>query len=1361
MFKKQSLNSSKIFKGSAAALATVFTLSFLPVQVIGSSADYVGGGVGSEAIYVQNIDQTAPTNGDYEIRAGYFGSEGKIPVGLESYGGAYLVSYDGKNEISAIQSSVKVTYANSGAELEITKNADVVAELGADPSSAVYGTVEFTEAGEYIVEYSIDATVNHEVKHFSTEYSVFSTISSAYFDFAENDKKIVPSYYDINLVKSKNNGNLVDMQLPLPSVLNETDEEQNVTFVSGNDTTAVSGAYVSISVTGGNNEVTIAVDKIADDNFVIPAKYFDSESSDFAGTGNFVIKYSYYNEARQFVSSITKTYTVAQEHYTNYDYELSVSTSQISAITGVAVSIPTVSAKTTDETSPAGESVAIAYNKVTAYKMGADGSYTETRDGSIVDGKFTPWADGSYQIVYETVDFYGVKKSYKDIYIDDVKDTRNPVAIVYDAGDKDNYNDDSSIKEYIDASTKLKSKTQVNNIIIYAIGATDNVSTAENMQLTRSVRSSSRTIEIENKYAKYNILFDYKFDTLFSNNITLYNQIKDEVNTANETEVLAWLKENNYLIATNDENATIEDGYAYINVTLSGELMLTGSASGTTYTVRYYAKDEAGNSASTLRYDISVTNDTSFADSEAPVVTFPTSLKNSYSVNSVISFEQPTASDDTDTRMNVAVEYQYKTADNYEYGWVALEDDYQIKLSEITGSEFDQGTPVSVTIRAKTVDDYGNQGDREKNIEIANIVDEKVPSLIFEKYQTPNTEKVEQNAEVILPILEYEDDYVSCMNTQVFVNRVTIVDDERIETPVTVNGVKELQKSNGIYRVDTGKFIAAYEGTYEVKVVVTDAGGNQITTFYNYEANGTTYISNPKIQAPSTIGDSGEVELGEEIEFETPTIAYSLKDNQGIIGVSADKSNSATNYFIQIVNDAPSGYEFRGDTFVSFVEGNFEFQYVAKVTVYDKDIFTAENDQLYYTNENITKGLVQQDLKGNLIITSDTDLIYGLLNEDNQSITLYDIAGAESSPIEFADGRATAVVSGKTYTARFREKEGLIFVAPNGDELTFTISDEGQVNIGGVGFSASAVGDNINAEAIKTYTLTSDTIIKAKVSDTTAPEIGEYDYPTSANVGTHITIKKITATDLSVSGIDKEKSYVLISYKGGNTTSSRQIFMNEWEQATGYTASTGDIDYTLSSNGNYTISYYVYDHQGNLNDDRTYSIAVGDCDSPKIELPKDLIQEKYELGKPLILDFAKIKGAISDNVTDLDTLLETLEIKVINTATSEELENTANADEFKFSYKLDTAGTYKIEISVRDEAGWTTKDDSLEFEVSTDQNEGMSVYEIVGIVLIVVACLVLAGVILYFVINKVKKSKKRQVKNSDTKKNDVKKSDKK
>ena len=137
-----------------------------------------------------------------------------------------------------------------------------------------------------------------------------------------------------------------------------------------------------------------------------------------------------------------------------------------------------------------------------------------------------------------------------------------------------------------------------------------------------------------------------------------------------------------------------------------------------------------------------------------------------------------------------------------------------------------------------------------------------------------------------MPTITYTDDNVKYMNTQVYVNRIsyktdsTSEDDQvRIETPVAVTGKRELQKSGGIYRVFAGKFVAAYEGLYEVKVVATDAGGNQITTFYYYEAQGTTYVSEPKIQAPNVIGDSGKIELGTEIEFETPTVSYSLAEN--------------------------------------------------------------------------------------------------------------------------------------------------------------------------------------------------------------------------------------------------------------------------------------------------------------------------------------------------------------------------------------------------------------------------------------------------------------------------------------------------
>ena len=180
MFQKQKTGSSKLFKGSAAALAAAFSLTMFPVGLSSTSADYVDETIGSEAIIVQNIKQSAPTTGAYEIRAAYFGDAAKIPIGLEEeqegtnpYAN-YLITYGA--QFTDITSSVSVTYANSGVELEITKNlnADIISGLE-NPSEAVYGTVMLSSAGEYIVEYTIDITLKSgKTKHFSTEYSVFS-----------------------------------------------------------------------------------------------------------------------------------------------------------------------------------------------------------------------------------------------------------------------------------------------------------------------------------------------------------------------------------------------------------------------------------------------------------------------------------------------------------------------------------------------------------------------------------------------------------------------------------------------------------------------------------------------------------------------------------------------------------------------------------------------------------------------------------------------------------------------------------------------------------------------------------------------------------------------------------------------------------------------------------------------------------------------------------------------------------------------------------------------------------------------------------------------------------------------------------
>ena len=109
---------------------------------------------------------------------------------------------------------------------------------------------------------------------------------------------------------------------------------------------------------------------------------------------------------------------------------------------------------------------------------------------------------------------------------------------------------------------------------------------------------------------------------------------------------------------------------------------------------------------------------------------------------------------------------------------------------------------------------------------------------------------------------------------------------------------------------------------------------------------------------------------------------------------------------------------------------------------------------------------------------------------------------------------------------------------------------------------------------------------------------------------------------------------------------------------------------------------------------------------------------------------------------------------MINTASgSEPLKNIADASENRYSFKLDEAGTYKIEISVTDDAGWTTTH-TVEFEVSTEADGGVEIYEIIGIILIVVAVLVVAGVVAFFVINKVKKNKKAKGKAAKKDKND-------
>lgn len=1342
MIKNKSIKKSSIYKGLSLAFAGVFAASFFPVNVIQSSADYqINGTVGSEAIYVYNAKNEAKRGGKYNIRAAYFGSQSQIPVGLHTYNGtSYLTSpidYDGTNTITAIESKVIVTYVTTG-ETVATQQADDSTIVAAGKDEAVWGTFEAAYAGEYKVTYSMKITLSNSVdKSFETSMIVYSKASGAYFEFDDNSEKVIPSFYDADLLTT-----VKRVDLPLPTVMDENEKPvDDVKFIVNGDTTGLSASdkYVDITVSGANGKATVTKDGA---DVYIDAKYFNpaaDNADNYNGEGNYIVKYSYYNGG-QFVKSITKTFTVSKGYYKDYKLALSLNGSLSSAVTGVAVTLPTALGKTDSKTTPASESVNIHYD-VKAYRKSGS-SYSDCSDDhadSIKDGKFTPWADGNYKIVYEAYDFYGNKVVKEDTFVDDVKDTQAPNVVIYDASNKANYvngNYSEGIKEYIDASTALKSISGEGNIIVYAVGATDNV--PEGLKYTRIVRQSSTDIEIKD-YADKNLIFAFNAEKFLSNNYYVSSKLTSEQIVefnSDESKLRAWLKENNFLIVTNDNTKTVEDGYAYIDAT-SERLNLSGDKDGKSYSVIYYAEDAAGNRSTELKPKIQIMKG-DYEDTAKPEITFVTNLKNSYRTNSTISFEAPSASDD-DTRMDVVVEYRYDTDDTDK--WRTFDDEkYEIDLSEVEELIKAGKTPANVTIYAHATDDYGNMGEWSKKINIVDINDTEAPTIISERYNRENDEKIEQNTVIDLPTITLKDDNTGYINAEVYVTRV----DGDNETSIPVYGkTEERDPLLGTYTLNAGKVVASYPGKYQVKVVFTDAGNNQITTFYNYEVEGKVVVEDPVITGiGTTLGDNGKGEVGESIDLPTPTIDYSINnETHGIFGVKNDDSKSALYFNVKVTNDAPSSYKFDEideNTFTAYEEGIYMLTYTVKFSVFDKNKFeinTAGTAVVEINTENIVYPLANGDFVIAGANGATATVKYAVKTDDKYVV--YDLSA------QFESDSIGIKVKDTKYYLRLSDVAQL--EAPNGDtNIGFEIGD------GSIQIKETTISDSTELDLDAYIAYAKEETLKVEYKDTKAPvmAVADYNYPSTANVNDFITIHRPEAEDACKSGINREKSYVYISVTGGENTSAyyKTIKLKDWEKSeSGYDETSKDIKYKVTSNGKCTIQYFIYDYAGNLNDECKYEIAVGDCVSPKVTIAKNFVKDSYSLGEfsesnPLVLDFNKL--SFSDNKTSEDKLKQTIKVVLTNTSTGAVVDNTGDAEADIYRYVPTEVGTYELKITVYDEAGWESDGGTVTFEIKADEKEGTEVYEVVGTILIVVAVAILAGVVTYFVVSAVKNNKK-------------------
>ena len=286
-------------------------------------------------------------------------------------------------------------------------------------------------------------------------------------------------------------------------------------------------------------------------------------------------------------------------------------------------------------------------------------------------------------------------------------------------------------------------------------------------------------------------------------------------------------------------------------------------------------------------------------------------------------------------------------------------------------------------------------------------------------------------------------------------------------------------------------------------------------------------------------------------------------------------------------------------------------------------------------------------------------------------------------------------------------------------------------------------------ENLRMYVWESDNFT-VTVNDTTGPVIKPYDYVevissnalkqenTDGTTGYKLEVQGIQAEDAS--GINYERSSVSVTrtYKVDGSTRTSVDNLTDAEKIEGKTLE-------ITTNGTVTISYTVYDNNGNSST-AEYVIRAGDNTNPVIRITaedeSDFIGTTYSLS-----DFDATDGLFIVDLTQLTwsddkTLKEDLTVtyEFVNDDTSDEPIEAEVENENQLAYLIEEVGNYTFTITVTDEAGNATSRE-FSFEVTEETYDATITYRIIGTVLIVISVLLLAGVIIYFVVSKVKLDK--------------------
>lgn len=713
-------------------------------------------------------------------------------------------------------------------------------------------------------------------------------------------------------------------------------------------------------------------------------------------------------------------------------------------------------------------------NKETGEKVDVYYTISITKGGvdkssMLKDGVFTPTEKGDYVVKYTIKNVFGTEAESFSFTIKDVKDSKDPVV----------YYGKLEGEKIVDQSHTVPSKFGLENIVLPAIYATDN--SGEAITYKREIyRIKTYTLDqgtIGSEDSKKPVILNYNENTF-----------ADKANISN------------YVIFNYYDNNLNVDG--------KEEAFKSGI-----YTISYTAIDSSKNDT-TKSYTMELVD--AYTPS-TPEIDFGTVLPKQVKLGEEISFEKPTATDSNDDRM--VVRTFFKQAGETETELTELESGkYTIKTTKA-------GT---LEIRVETKNDDGAIGTITRTIEVLDITDTTLPSLVGtpEDYADMNAIN-DQFSEITLPTMTFTDDKVDYLSVVIKVY-------DKDGKSVAVSG-KKLEKVTGGLKVSGAKFKASKSGNYRVSYVVTDIAGN--TFLYTFKTNEVRATVAPTIVKPIFDESVQTLELGETLTLPIP----SIKNGDG-------EEINDPDYTVEVVS-AEGEYEpIILGKFRPLTTGKFVIQY----TVRDGSL---ETKSALYTID-VVNTLAPT-------IANEFKEFEKLEKNASMSIPRVNVSTNGVNDVDWSKSKIEVLYNGSVYKTLELDKTYDTQDAEN-EAYNYTFRRDGTYTI------KYTVVDTVGNAATKSFAV--------KVGDTEKPTLeldSSIDF-SDRKTGSTLVIDpaKITVKDNVDTGINIFDDLKIVVK---NTTTGEEI-SNKFTNSTrveGY-------EYNLSEVGTYQVTFTLTDDAGNV-----------------------------------------------------------------------------------------------------------------------------------------------------------------------------------